>query len=288
MMTDPDGRITHEQPSTVNSRAFTLIELLVVIAIIALLMAILMPALERVRRQARGVGCKSNLHQWGLIFAMYCDDNNGYFYSGLLQSFGADVAHGDWWRECMRPLSKDKKMWLCPTAVKHRSGTSVDAMAIATTPFDAWRVPASHGGDVGSYAPNGWMCNPPASMDSLWGRGPAKDYWRTSQVKGAYNIPVFTEGWWVDGWPQHTDEPPPWGHETPIMSGHEMQRLCVNRHGGAQFVVFADWSVRKVALKQLWSLKWNKSFDTFGPWTKAGGVQPSDWPQWMAALKEEF
>jgi len=104
MMTDSARRIISHQSSIVNPRAFTLIELLVVIAIIALLMAILMPALERVRRQARGVGCKSNLHQWGLIFAMYCDDNNGYFYSGLMQNFGADVAHGDWWRECMRPL----------------------------------------------------------------------------------------------------------------------------------------------------------------------------------------
>ena len=281
-------RIISNQSSIFNPKAFTLIELLVVIAIIAVLMAVLMPALERVRRQARGVGCKSNLHQWGLVFAMYCDDNNGRFYSGLLQSYGGDVAHGDWWRECLRPLSKNKKMWLCPTAVKHRSGASADAMAIATTPFDAWRVPASHGADEGSYAPNGWMCNPPASMDTLWGRGPGKDYWRTYQVKGAYNIPVFTEGWWVDGWPQDTDEPPPWGDETPIMSGHEMQRLCVDRHGGAQFVVFADWSVRKIALKQLWTLKWSKSFDIHGPWTKAGGVQPSDWPKWMIAQKDEF
>ena len=61
-------------------------------------------------------------------------------------------------------------------------------MALAKDPFDAWRVPASHGGDEGSYAPNGWMCNPPAGMDSLWGRGPAADYWRTYQVRGAHDI----------------------------------------------------------------------------------------------------
>ena len=60
-------------------RAFTLIELLVVIAIIALLMAILMPALARVKKQAKAVACQSLLKQWGVIWSMYCDDNNGRF-----------------------------------------------------------------------------------------------------------------------------------------------------------------------------------------------------------------
>jgi len=267
---------------------FTLIELLVVIAIIALLMAVLMPALSRVRTQARGVACKANLHQWGLMFAMYTDDNNGYFYSGYLRGSTSNMENGDWWRECMRPLSKDKKMWLCPTAVKSRTAVALTSSSPAANPFDAWRVPAYQGADEGSYAPNGWMCNPPAGISTLWGRGPMDYYWRTHQVPAAYNIPVFTEGWWVDGWPLHTDSPAPFGDRLPTLSSDEMQRLCVNRHAGAQFCLFADWSARKAALKQLWQLKWHRKFDTNGIWTKAGGVTDADWPQWMAGMKDEY
>jgi len=49
-------------------RAFTLIELLVVIAILALLMSILMLALERVKKQAKAVACQARLKHWGLVF----------------------------------------------------------------------------------------------------------------------------------------------------------------------------------------------------------------------------
>jgi prepilin-type N-terminal cleavage/methylation domain-containing protein/prepilin-type processing-associated H-X9-DG protein len=58
-------------------RAFTLIELLVVIAVIAILMAILMPALNRAREQGKRAACLSNLKQLALSWNLYADDNEG-------------------------------------------------------------------------------------------------------------------------------------------------------------------------------------------------------------------
>ena len=57
-------------------RGFTLIELLVVITIIALLMAILMPTLNRAREQGKRAACLSNLKQLGLAWILYADDND--------------------------------------------------------------------------------------------------------------------------------------------------------------------------------------------------------------------
>jgi len=65
-------------PRRPGNPAFTLIELLVVIAIIALLIALLTPALQTARKMAQGALCLSNLHQTGSAIFSYSEDNNGY------------------------------------------------------------------------------------------------------------------------------------------------------------------------------------------------------------------
>jgi prepilin-type processing-associated H-X9-DG protein len=65
-----------------------------------------------------------------------------------------------------------------------------------------------------------------------------------------------------------------------------MGYFCQNRHDGYVNSLFLDWSVRKIGLKQLWTLKWHRDFDTCGQWTTAGGVQPEDWPKWMRGFRD--
>lgn len=61
---------------------------------------------------------------------------------------------------------------------------------------------------------------------------------------------------------------------------------CINRHHGCINGLFMDGSVRIIGLKELWTLKWRPDFNTRGRWTKAGGVQPEDWPEWMRGFKD--
>ena len=265
----------------VKRKGFTLIELLVVIAIIALLMSILMPALSRVRQQARKVACQASLHQWGLYWKMYCDDNNGNWLSG------AGGGSGVWWTQPMQDMFNiGVKLRCCPQATKAIGSQGIHA-GIGYWSEQAWTSGTPPNEWVGSYAPNGWMCNPAAGATSVWGRSPASDHWRTPNVQGAWEIPLFLGAWWVDFWPRDTDQPPAVdGGPGDTPNVNEMNRVCVDRHNGFLNGLFCDMSVHDIGVKQLWTLKWSKSFRTNGPFTKAGGMDPGEWPEWMRHYKD--
>jgi prepilin-type N-terminal cleavage/methylation domain-containing protein len=80
-----------EEPSANHRRGFTLVELLVVISIIALLLAILMPTLNKVRAQGHQTICLSNMRQTGLGFLLYAQDYEGAFPRVVGAPSGAEV-----------------------------------------------------------------------------------------------------------------------------------------------------------------------------------------------------
>jgi len=272
-------------------KGFTLIELLVVIAIIALLAAILMPALSRARKQARATACKVNLHQWAQIWAMYCHDNDGYF---CRESNYVNWPRGNW-IEALRPMYQTKSgILICPMAKKRRD-TGGTNLANYGGPFRTYVMGTGGREDrreEASYGANCWIYAARPGQSKIQGR-PVEWNWKTADVKGANNIPVFADTMWRGGGPFYDGgsaqsnriRPPQYDGEWVSASG-EMMHFCINRHHETTNHLFMDWSVRKVGLKELWTLKWHREFNIHGPWTRAGGIQSMDWPEWMRQFKE--
>ena len=289
-----------------KEKGFTLIELLVVIAIIALLMSILMPALRNVREQARNSMCMQRLQQWGVMYSMYASENDG----GMMDWAEYAWAGGDFvehaWIPMMYEYAKGYEVYLCPSATElWRYGLDF------SSPRAAWDFQFIVGGELssvefydyyrtgtppnyiyayGSYGKNGFI----STNKEPWGDEPDSIPWtfQNVRVKGTFRIPIQGCSAFMGGFPTIYDEPDPTSFHSPFGEGGELGRWNFDRHNLSINLVFLDWSVRKVGLRQLWSLRWTRQKDPATDQIGWGNLNivpdwndPMVWPEWMRNAK---
>ena len=249
------------------SKGFTLIELLVVIAIIAILAVMLLPAFARAKQKAQAIQCISNLHQWGIYWNLYTGDFNGHFPNGT------DLNGGTWyrgqWFSALQDYWGKQPLLTCPVASEpnpngQNYGGINSAYRMGINVSSSGSLTASN--DLCSYGFNLWGYNAQQDIQNR----PQAYSWRTINVPGdASNIPLQLDSRWRGGGPMYEiqdkydsssvkDNYSDPSNNDPL----EMQHFAFPRHGKKTQVVFFDGSARGVRVKELWSLKWHRNWDT--------------------------
>jgi prepilin-type processing-associated H-X9-DG protein len=258
------------------ANTFTKKDIIVLLGCIVFLLANIAAINENSRKHAKEILCLSNLMKWGQIFQAYTADNDGFFHA---REIGTISGYTRLWPYVYKPYYTDPMMRFCPTANNPR---------LLTGPFATWNYPffgsfnpmldpalympgeseydpetgtVTNGYFTGSYGMNRYVENMKGGVS---GTDPA--YWRRAGLKGADKAPVLMDSMYFYYWGRSTDSPPEFDGDIQ----NEMNFICINRHTGYINVCFLDFSARKVGLKELWTLRHSRTFDTCGPWTICG------------------
>jgi len=242
---------------SVKKKAFTLIELLVVIAIIALLLSVLVPSLQKVKRKAREVICRNNQKQLATGYALFLENNNQRMF-----------AYSDkrWMKHIEDQIGDSDEIRYCPeTAGKADESLTLakaNAAAVFGTSRMPWASPIESDYQAGSYCFNGWLYG---SVSSHVPAGKSKDIYKsTGDVKVSFRTPLFMRGNFIDVWAQNTNSVRGMvdyatGETDPEATEYAMGRMLLDRHDMKTNVAFFDGHVEDMKLEKLWTLQWNRT-----------------------------
>jgi prepilin-type N-terminal cleavage/methylation domain-containing protein len=265
-----------------TSRGFTLIELLVVVAIIALLIAILLPALSQVKIRANTARCLVNARSMANAVNMYIADWKKIFpfsddqplsWTQLLYNGGiAAGAGGTVNVNTTAGYGALDKIRFCPEATDY--GKNAGAMnTLFGDAHSAWSNSPLTGGNTSlpfgsSYGLNGWVYAYEGSdslLSSLDGNAPASSFYHVNRGDASpTDTPIFADCNWRHVFAKPTDTIP--GGATlnnpgPVDIGnHPIARMLMDRHNMQINVSFLDNHAETVGLRNLYSLKWSPNW----------------------------